>query len=144
MITNPVDTLANACYIQTAPPFSKPAVFWTWDVMSGEPTSAAQLALLAPAPILQAPIALEGTDSTLATEILPPPPPISYFQPPPTKHKGELKRPLPSFLPSKDPGSTYGNSFSGAAAAAAPGTDEKGRRKRAKIDKTYVPRMPGR
>jgi hypothetical protein len=59
-------------------------------------------------PALPAPVVIDGTDPSLATEILPAPPPLSFVRTPLNKRPGDFaKRPLPSFLPSSDPGTTY-------------------------------------
>lgn len=57
-------------------------------------------------PPLEAPIALDGVDISLGTEVLPPPPPVFNHT---SKKPAEFlrKRALPSYLPSTDPGSTY-------------------------------------
>ena len=62
---------------------------------------------LPPFPLpLEAPVALDGVDISLATEVLPAPPPL--FVPNSKRPSDYLrKKVLPSYLPSTDPGSTY-------------------------------------
>lgn len=94
------------------------------------------------APLLIAPVHIEGSDPSLATEVLPPPPPIAFIRLPMNKRPGDLsKRPLPSFIPSSDPGTTYATHtvatpmvISTSSAA----EDQGSRRKRARLDKPYV------
>jgi hypothetical protein len=98
------------------------------------------------APPLQQPLSqpIEGSDESLATVILPAPPPLSFVRLPLNKRPGEhAKRPLPSFLPSSDSGSTYATHHALAPMAvtsSAGATDgEQARRKRARTEKsTYV------
>lgn len=60
------------------------------------------------APSLNQPIAVEGSDPSLATVILPAPPPLGFIKLPLNKRPGDhAKRPLPSFIPHTDPSSTY-------------------------------------
>ncbi|GJE97073.1 hypothetical protein PsYK624_132830 [Phanerochaete sordida] len=76
---------------------------------------------------------LEG-DPALATEILPGPPPLSTVQQPGQLKKDHKKTPfVPSYLPTSDPGTTYGI---GAVSTMATPTEVDGpRRKRARLDK---------
>ncbi|KAG8907169.1 hypothetical protein FRB99_005141 [Tulasnella sp. 403] len=89
-------------------------------------------------PPLQAPVALDGVDVSLATEILPPPPPLFTSN---SKRPSEYlrKRVLPSYLPSMDPGSTY-NAGTGVKVADYVVTDDEGsdrgsKRKRQRTEK---------
>ncbi|KAF9519983.1 hypothetical protein BS47DRAFT_1387604 [Hydnum rufescens UP504] len=76
--------------------------------MSVELAGAAAFADGPYAPILTAPVHIEGSDPSLATEVLPPPPTLAFIRLPMNKRPGDLsKRPLPSFLPRSDPGTTY-------------------------------------
>jgi hypothetical protein len=60
------------------------------------------------APVLNQPIPVEGSDPSLATVILPAPPPLGFVRLPMNKRPGDhAKRPLPSFIPHSDPSSTY-------------------------------------
>lgn len=96
-------------------------------------------------PPLNPPVHIDNMDQSLATEVLPPPPPIAFIKLPLNKRPGDLKRPLPSFLPSSDPGTTYStHGFSPAVVGGGPttgGPDDKGRRKRARTDKGYAPTL---
>jgi hypothetical protein len=105
--------------------------------MATEPPSSLPACLLGPFPaVLPPPIPLEGSDLSLATEILPAPPPLSAVQIQPSASKREnIKRPLPSFLPKSDPGSTYGSNSITLTGGLAPSVDDRGRRKRARLDK---------
>lgn len=97
-------------------------------------------------PPLQQPLSqpIEGTDESLATVILPAPPPLSFVRLPLNKRPGEhAKRPLPSFIPSNDPGSTYATHHAltpmTVTSSAGAADSEQARRKRARSDKsTYV------
>ncbi|KAG8859364.1 hypothetical protein FRB96_004579 [Tulasnella sp. 330] len=89
-------------------------------------------------PPLGAPVAFEGTDLSLATEVLPPPPPLFSSN---GKRPGDYtrKRAIPSFLPSTDPASTY-NSGTGVKGAEYTATDDEGsdrggKRKRQRTEK---------
>ncbi|KAG8924475.1 hypothetical protein FRC02_010407 [Tulasnella sp. 418] len=57
-------------------------------------------------PPLKAPVQIDGTDVSLATEVLPPPPPF-FSTSGKRLSEANRKRILPSYLPSTDPGSTY-------------------------------------
>ncbi|KAF8326348.1 uncharacterized protein EI90DRAFT_1942623 [Cantharellus anzutake] len=90
------------------------------------------------APILSAPVNIEGTDLSLATEILPAPPPVAFIRLPMNRRPGDLaKRPLPSFIPTSDPGSTYAtHSAPTPMVTTTTGvSDDQGRRKRARLEK---------
>ncbi|TDL25052.1 hypothetical protein BD410DRAFT_820220 [Rickenella mellea] len=74
---------------------------------------------------------LEG-DPSLATEILPGPPPLTSVRLP---KRVDSKRPLvPSYLPVSDPGTTYG--LAGSMALAQGPAEDGARRKRARVDKS--------
>lgn len=89
--------------------------------------------LLAGVPIVH-PSHLEG-DATLATEILPGPPPLLSVQQPTTKKDKKSTLPL-SYLPVSDPGTTYGGLANGAAATTVVSGGVGGaRRKRARTVK---------
>ena len=93
------------------------------------------------APTLSAPVHIEGSDFSLATEILPAPPPLTFIRLPMNRRPGDLaKRPLPSFIPTSDPGSTYAthSTQTPMVTTTAGAPDDQGRRKRARIDKLYV------
>lgn len=89
--------------------------------------------LLAAVPVLQPPH-LEG-DASLATEILPGPPPMASVQQNGVPRKDHKKTaPAFSYLPVSDPGTTYGplvNPLVTAVSTEGDGT----RRKRARLDK---------
>lgn len=90
-------------------------------------------ACLLAAPTVTQPPHLEG-DPSLATEILPGPPPLSTLQQPGQLKKDNKKTPIVvSYLPTSDPGTTYGaNTVSTMATT----TEVDGpRRKRARLDK---------
>lgn len=90
-------------------------------------------------PPLEAPVALDGVDISLATEVLPPPPPILNHT---AKKPADYlrKRALPSYLPSTDPGSTYSAGTGVKVIDYVPTTDEESpertsKRKRPRTDK---------
>lgn len=91
--------------------------------------------LFAAPPVVQPPH-LEG-DPTLATEILPGPPPLVTIQQmgmPKKDHKKTVV--IASYLPPSDPGTTYG---ANTVSTMAPTTEVDGpRRKRARLDKGCV------
>lgn len=95
--------------------------------------------LLAPPPPIVQPPHLEG-DPTLATEILPGPPPLLSIQQigvPKKDHKKSVV--ITSYLPTSDPGTTYGMSTVNTMATL---TEVDGpRRKRARLDKGCVPML---
>lgn len=86
---------------------------------------------------------LPAVDPSLATEIMPAPPPASYVFHPPNSHHRRPPTVL-SYLPMLDPGSTYVNSLSlalsdGGTITPAGADDDSGRKKRwAKSHKTLV------
>ncbi|KAG8973326.1 hypothetical protein FRC05_008870 [Tulasnella sp. 425] len=95
--------------------------------------------LMAYQPPLEAPVALDGVDISLATEVLPPPPPILNHT---AKKPADYlrKRALPSYLPSTDPGSTYSAGTGVKVIDYVPTTDEESpertsKRKRPRTDK---------
>ena len=94
--------------------------------------------LLPGVPVVQPPH-LEG-DPTLATEILPGPPSLSSVQQtglPRKDHKKTVS--APSYLPTSDPGTTYGGHMVSPVSATMTAADLDGpRRKRARIEKKYV------
>jgi len=81
-------------------------------------------------PVVQPPH-LEG-DAALATEILPGPPPLLSLQQ--SAVRRDPKKPVFSYLPATDPGSTYSANMAGTSTLGAPDVDGP-RRKRARIDK---------
>lgn len=86
--------------------------------------------LLPGVPVMQPPH-LEG-DPTLATEILPGPPPLVSAQQPAHRRDPRKSTAALSYLPVSDPGSTY----SGLMAGSLTGQEVDGpRRKRARVDK---------
>lgn len=93
-------------------------------------------ACLFAAPTVTHPPHLEG-DPALATEILPGPPPLASIQQPAQSKKDHKKASLAlSYLPTSDPGTTYGaNTVSSMAAAA---EVDGPRRKRARLEKGCV------
>ena len=92
--------------------------------------------LLAVAPVLQPPH-LEG-DPSLATEILPGPPPLASVQQVGLPRKDHKKfGQVISYLPISDPGTTYGAYTISTMAAATTEVDGP-RRKRARLDKGCV------
>ena len=93
-------------------------------------------ACLFAAPTVAQPPHLEG-DPTLATEILPGPPPLSSIQQAGQPKKDHKKTPMAvSYLPTSDPGTTYGaNTVSTMATVA---EVDGPRRKRARLEKGYV------
>ena len=93
-------------------------------------------ACLLAAPTVTQPPHLEG-DPALATEILPGPPPLASVQQHGQPKKDHKKVPLAvSYLPTSDPGTTYGaNTVSTMAAVA---EVDGPRRKRARLEKGYV------
>jgi hypothetical protein len=93
-------------------------------------------ACLLAAPTVTQPPHLEG-DPALATEILPGPPPLASVQHLAQPKKDHKKTSVSlSYLPTSDPGTTYGaNAVSSMAAAA---EVDGPRRKRARIDKRCV------
>lgn len=89
--------------------------------------------LLGGVPIVH-PAHLEG-DATLATEILPGPPPLLSVQQPGARKDKKPTAPV-SYLPVSDPGTTYGGLGIGAAATTVVSADIDGsRRKRARTNK---------
>ena len=90
--------------------------------------------LLAGVPVLQPPH-LEG-DPSLATEILPGPPPLLSIQQGSIQRK-DHKKPAPSYsyLPVSDPGTTYGGHMVNPMAATSTAEVDGPRRKRARLDK---------
>ncbi|KAJ3553344.1 hypothetical protein NM688_g3662 [Phlebia brevispora] len=96
-------------------------------------TAVVPACLLAAVPVVQPPH-LEG-DASLATEILPGPPPLASVQQvglPRKDHKKTFQ--ATSYLPISDPGTTYGANTVSTMAAAATEVDGP-RRKRARLDK---------
>ncbi|KIO34273.1 hypothetical protein M407DRAFT_16810 [Tulasnella calospora MUT 4182] len=100
--------------------------------------------LMAYQPPLEAPIALDGVDISLATEVLPPPPPILNHT---AKKPADYlrKRALPSYLPSTDPGSTYSAGTGVKVIDYVPTTDEESpertsKRKRQRTEKVDASR----
>ena len=92
--------------------------------------------LMAAAPVLQQPH-LEG-DASLATEILPGPPPLESVQQVGLPRKDHRKTAhVLSYLPVSDPGTTYGANTVSTMAAATAEVDGP-RRKRARLDKRCV------
>ena len=93
-------------------------------------------ACLLAAPTVTQPSHLEG-DPALATEILPGPPPLASIQQQGQPKKDHKKASLAvSYLPTSDPGTTYGaNTVSTMAAVA---EVDGPRRKRARLEKGYV------
>ena len=93
-------------------------------------------ACLLVAPTVTQPSHLEG-DPSLATEILPGPPPLSAVQQAGQPKKDHKKVPIVvSYLPTSDPGTTYG---ANTVSTMAPATEVDGpRRKRARLEKGYV------
>lgn len=96
------------------------------------------LSALPPPPVQ--PKHLPSIDDSLATEILPAPPPMSYLFPSSNSHH---KRPptVLSYLPVADPGSTYVNTMSmslsdGGVLTAAPDADGSRKKKRARTEKS--------
>lgn len=94
--------------------------------------------LLPGVPVVQPPH-LEG-DANLATEILPGPPSLVSVQQAGLPRKDHKKTMMSlSYLPTSDPGTTYGGHMVTAAAATTATTDVDGPlRKRARLDKGYV------
>lgn len=82
-------------------------------------------------PVIQPPH-LEG-DAALATEILPGPPSLLSLQQQ-SVAKRDPKKPVFSYLPATDPGSTYSGNMAGTSPLGVPDV-EGPRRKRARIDK---------
>jgi hypothetical protein len=74
---------------------------------------------------------LEG-DAALATEILPGPPSLLSLQQ--STVRRDPKKPVFSYLPATDPGSTYAGNMAGTSTLGPPDLDGP-RRKRARIDK---------
>lgn len=100
------------------------------------PLSSQPAYLLAPVRAIQ-PSDLETDDSSLATEVLPAPPPLTSITA--QRRDSHLKRPanIFSYLPASDPGSTYSGLMGGLGLSLVP-EDEGRLRKRARVDKTYV------
>lgn len=86
-------------------------------------------------PVFQPPH-LEG-DASLATEILPGPPPLASIQQPRKDHKKIT--PAFSYLPVSDPGTTYGPMVNPLVTTVSSTEAEGPRRKRARLDKRWVP-----
>lgn len=106
---------------------------------SSSTASSIPACLMAYQPPLEAPVALDGVDISLATEVLPPPPPILNHT---AKKPADYlrKRALPSYLPSTDPGSTYSAGTGVKVIDYVPTTDEESpertsKRKRPRTDK---------
>ncbi|KAF7796545.1 hypothetical protein EIP86_007725 [Pleurotus ostreatoroseus] len=98
--------------------------------------------LLAAAPVVQPPH-LEG-DAALATEVLPGPPPLTSIQQAGLPRKDHKKSTQSlSYLPTSDPGTTYGANTVSTMAAAATEVDGP-RRKRARLDKVRSQRASAR
>lgn len=92
-------------------------------------------------PPLEAPVAIDGVDISLATEVLPPPPPILNHT---AKKPADYlrKRALPSYLPSTDPGSTYSAGTGVKVVDYVPTTDEESperasKKKRQRTEKSH-------
>jgi hypothetical protein len=81
-------------------------------------------------PVMQPPH-LEG-DAALATEILPGPPSLLSLQQ--STVRRDPKKPVFSYLPATDPGSTYAGNMAGTSTLGPPDLDGP-RRNRARIDK---------
>lgn len=114
-----------------------PPVHWTHSLSSPAMTSVEAIpACLLAAPKVTHPPHLEG-DPALATEILPGPPPLASVQQHGQAKKDHKKAPLTvSYLPTSDPGTTYG---ANTVSTMAPVTEVDGpRRKRARLEKGYV------
>lgn len=93
-------------------------------------------ACLLAAPTVTQPPHLEG-DPALATEILPGPPPLASVQQHGQPKKDHKKTSLAlSYLPTSDPGTTYGAGTVSTMAAVA--EVDGPRRKRARLEKGYV------
>lgn len=96
------------------------------------------LAAIPPSPVQ--PRHLPSVDDSLATEIMPAPPPMSYLVHPSSSHHRRPATVL-SYLPMLDPGSTYVNSLSmslsdGGVLTAGSEVDESRKKKRARTDKS--------
>ncbi|TBU28935.1 hypothetical protein BD311DRAFT_662317 [Dichomitus squalens] len=92
-------------------------------------------AYLQPGVSVSQPPHLEG-DPSLATEILPGPPPLASIQQAGVPRKDHKKSSVSySYLPSADPGTTYTTHFAMTALSAAPADLDGARRKRARLDK---------
>ena len=100
-------------------------------------------ALLASSPPVPVqPKHLPATDPSLATEIMPAPPPTSFLFPPPNSHHRKPPTVL-SYLPMLDPGSTYVNGISlslsdGGTIAPAGDMDDHRKKKRSRSQKPLV------
>ena len=100
-------------------------------------------ALLASAPPVPVqPKHLPATDPSLATEIMPAPPPTSFLFPPANSHHRKPPTVL-SYLPMLDPGSTYVNGISlslsdGATISPAGDMEEHRKKKRSRSQKPSV------
>lgn len=92
--------------------------------------------LLAPVTAIHPPD-LETDDSSLATEVLPAPPPLTSITS--QRRDSHVKRPTQvfSYLPASDPGSTYSGLMGGLGLSLVP-EDEGRLRKRARVDKSSV------
>ncbi|KAF7974049.1 hypothetical protein HWV62_24019 [Athelia sp. TMB] len=77
---------------------------------------------------------LETGDASLATEVLPGPPPLLSVQQSAAKRDPKKPGVLFSYLPATDPGSTYSGNMAGTSTLGAPDADGP-RRKRARVDK---------
>lgn len=77
---------------------------------------------------------LETGDASLATEVLPGPPPLVSVQQSAAKRDPKKPTVLFSYLPATDPGSTYSGNMAGTSTLGALDVDGP-RRKRARVDK---------
>lgn len=77
---------------------------------------------------------LETGDASLATEVLPGPPPLVSVQQSAAKRDPKKPAVLFSYLPANDPGSTYSGNMAGTSTLGALDVDGP-RRKRARVDK---------
>ncbi|KIM33333.1 hypothetical protein M408DRAFT_152963 [Serendipita vermifera MAFF 305830] len=104
--------------------------------------------LAAEPPVPVQPKHLPATDPSLATEIMPAPPPTSFLFPPPNSHHRKPPTVL-SYLPMLDPGSTYVNSISlslsdGGTIAPGGDLDDHRKKKRSRSQKPLPPKQPTR